>query len=149
MWENRTISLGLWDTAGQEDYDRLRPLSYPDTNTFLVCFSVINRASYDNVREKWVPEVRHHAPDVPIVLIGTKLDLREDPEFMRRLQSQNSSPITSGEGQKMKEEIRAYRYMECSARTQKGLREVFNTAIEASLKPAAKDEKKKRNCVIV
>ena len=45
-------NLGLFDTAGQEDYDRLRPLSYPQTDVFLVCFSVINPASYENVKEK-------------------------------------------------------------------------------------------------
>ena len=51
-------TLGLFDTAGQEDYDRLRPLSYPQTDVFLVCFSVTSPASFENVREKWFPEVR-------------------------------------------------------------------------------------------
>jgi cell division control protein 42 len=50
-------TLGLFDTAGQEDYDRLRPLSYPQTDVFLVCFSVTSPASFENVREKWFPEV--------------------------------------------------------------------------------------------
>ena len=47
MVDERQINLGLWDTAGQEDYDRLRPLSYPQTQVFLVCFSVVNPASHD------------------------------------------------------------------------------------------------------
>ena len=51
-------TLGLFDTAGQEDYDRLRPLSYPQTDVFLVCFSVTSPASFENVKEKWFPEVR-------------------------------------------------------------------------------------------
>ena len=50
-------TLGLFDTAGQEDYDRLRPLSYPQTDVFLVCFSVTSPASFENVKEKWFPEV--------------------------------------------------------------------------------------------
>ena len=58
MVDGRPINLGLWDTAGQEDYDRLRPLSYPQTDVFLICFSVISPASYENVKAKWYPEVR-------------------------------------------------------------------------------------------
>ena len=54
--DGKTIQLGLWDTAGQEDYDRLRPLSYPQTDVFLVCYSIISKASYENVKTKWIPE---------------------------------------------------------------------------------------------
>ncbi len=54
----------------QEDYDRLRPLAYPQTDVFLVCFSVACPTSLENVREKWLPEVRHHmGPDCPPVLL--------------------------------------------------------------------------------
>eukprot|EP01135_Chromosphaera_perkinsii_P005671 Nk52_evm3s358 gene=Nk52_evmTU3s358 len=73
----KQIELGLWDTAGQEDYDRLRPLSYPQTDVFLVCFSLTSPQSLENVRAKWLPEVQHHCPGVPVVLVGTKLDLRD------------------------------------------------------------------------
>jgi small GTP-binding protein len=52
MVDGRPISLGLWDTAGQEDYDRLRPLSYPQTDVFLICFSIVSPPSFDNVRAK-------------------------------------------------------------------------------------------------
>jgi len=52
MVDGKPISLGLWDTAGQEDYDRLRPLSYPQTDVFLICFSIVSRASFDNVKAK-------------------------------------------------------------------------------------------------
>ncbi len=64
------VSLGLWDTAGQEDYDRLRPLSYPQTDVFLICYSVVSPSSFDNVSSKWVPEIRHHCADTPVLLIG-------------------------------------------------------------------------------
>ena len=84
MVDSKQINLGLWDTAGQEDYDRLRPLSYPMTDVFLVCFSVVSPTSYDNVAAKWIPELRHHAPTAPIILVGTKTDLREDPVIVSR-----------------------------------------------------------------
>jgi hypothetical protein len=67
----------IW-SAGQEDYDRLRPLSYPQTDVFLVCFSVTSPASFENVKEKWFPEVHHHCPGVPCLIVGTQIDLRED-----------------------------------------------------------------------
>jgi len=144
LWENQTVSLGLWDTAGQEDYDKLRPLSYPDTNVFLTCFSVVNPSSFDNIKSKWVPEIRYHCPDVPFVLCGTKLDLREDPEMLKRLKERDSHPITTDMGDKLKAEVQAVDYCECSARTQKGLKELFNVAIEAVLKPATPDSGKKK-----
>ena len=68
--------IGLFDTAGQEDYDRLRPLSYPQTDVFLVCFSVSSRASFENATSKWMVELRHHAPGTPFILVGTKADTR-------------------------------------------------------------------------
>ena len=76
MVKGKPFSVGLWDTAGQEDYDRLRPLSYPATDVFVVCFDVANRSSFQNVTEKWIPELRHFVPDVPVLLLGTKTDLR-------------------------------------------------------------------------
>jgi Ras-related C3 botulinum toxin substrate 1 len=76
------VSLGLWDTAGQEDYDRLRPLSYPQTDVFLICYSVASPSSFENVTSKWYPEIKHHCPDAPIILVGTKIDLREDRETL-------------------------------------------------------------------
>lgn len=72
MVDGKTISLGLWDTAGQEDYDRLRPLSYPQTDVFLICFSLVSPPSYENVRTKVRPHtwrlsqsVRSNGSDVP------------------------------------------------------------------------------------
>ena len=76
MLNGSLYSVGLWDTAGQEDYDRLRPLSYPQTDVFVVCFDVASRSSFENVTEKWVPELRHFAPEASILLLATKTDLR-------------------------------------------------------------------------
>jgi small GTP-binding protein len=60
VYKNQPVNLGLWDTAGEENYNLLRPLSYPQTNVFLVCFSIIDRKSFDNVSIKWVPEITQH-----------------------------------------------------------------------------------------
>ncbi|TGZ57878.1 Ras-related protein rac1-like protein [Temnothorax longispinosus] len=135
MVDGKPINLGLWDTAGQEDYDRLRPLSYPQTDVFLICFSLVNPASFENVRAKWYPEVRHHCPATPIILVGTKLDLREDKETIERLKDKKLAPITYPQGLAMAKEIGAVKYLECSALTQKGLKTVFDEAIRAVLCP--------------
>ncbi|KAL4612975.1 rho-related GTP-binding protein RhoQ-like [Arapaima gigas] len=127
--------LGLYDTAGQEDYDRLRPLSYPMTDVFLICFSVVNPASFHNVRQEWVPELHEYAPGVPFLLIGTQIDLRDDPKTITKLNDMKEKPITTEQGQKLAKEIGAYCYVECSALTQKGLKTVFDEAIIAILAP--------------
>ena len=80
------VELALWDTAGQEDYDRLRPLSYPDTDVILMCFSVDSPDSLENIPEKWTPEVKHFCPNVPIILVGNKKDLRNDPATIKGFQ---------------------------------------------------------------
>lgn len=142
MVDGKPINLGLWDTAGQEDYDRLRPLSYPQTDVFLICFSTISPASFENVRAKWFPEVSHHCPNTPIVLVGTKLDLRDDPETKQKLQEKALKPITYPQGLSMQKEINAVKYLECSALTQKGLKTVFDDAIRSVLTPAPMARKK-------
>ncbi|XP_075435843.1 ras-related C3 botulinum toxin substrate 3 [Ascaphus truei] len=105
MVDGKPVNLGLWDTAGQEDYDRLRPLSYPQTDVFLICFSLVSPASFENVRAKWYPEVRHHCPNTPIILVGTKLDLRDDKDTIERLRDKRLSPITYPQGLAMAREI--------------------------------------------
>uniref|UniRef100_A0A673STW5 Cell division control protein 42 homolog n=1 Tax=Suricata suricatta TaxID=37032 RepID=A0A673STW5_SURSU len=87
-------TLRLFDTAGQEDYDRLRPLSYPQTDVFLVCFSVVSPSSFENVKEKWVPEITHHCPRTPFLLVGTQTDLQDDPCTIEKLARNKQKPIT-------------------------------------------------------
>lgn len=119
-------TLGLFDTAGQEDYDRLRPLSYPQTDVFLVCFSVTSPASFENVREKWFPEVHHHCPGVPCLIVGTQVDLRDDAAVKEKLAKQRMSPVRREDGERMAKELGAVKYVECSALTQYKLKDVFD-----------------------
>lgn len=129
QYKGETIYLALWDTAGQEDYDRLRPLSYPGTDVVLLCFSVVSEASYDAIADKWSPEINHYLADVPHILVGTKVDLRDakiaDPnvgEF---------ECITKEQGEELAKEIGAVCYVEASAKTRKGLENVFQKALDA------------------
>ena len=128
--DGRLVFLKLCDTAGRnEDYDRLRPLSYPQTDVFLVCFSLVSPASFKNIKVKWHPEVIHHCPDVPIVLVGTKLDLRDDENVIAQLKEKNQEPIAENAGKQLAKDIKAAKYFECSALTKKGLNDVFSETI--------------------
>jgi len=140
--DGHPINLGLWDTAGSEEYNTLRPLSYPGTDVFIICFSLCSPQSYDNVREKWYPEVTTHNPDTPIVLVGTKLDMRESPEALASLKENNLEPVSTDKGEKLAKEIKAYKYLECSALTQKGLPNVFEEAVKAVLDKARQQNAK-------
>lgn len=171
-------------------YSRLRPLSYPQTDVFLVCFSVISPPSFENIKtvsapwrlrqlldyaergrtaastqlvflryqltiQKWIPEIRHHAAGVPIILVGTKLDLRDDPTTIQRLRERRFSPITYNQGMQMAKEVGAVRYVEASSKTQEGLKNVFDEAIRAVLTPADRPaagqqrKPKKKVCTIL
>ncbi|KAG5837534.1 rho-related GTP-binding protein RhoG-like [Anguilla anguilla] len=145
--DTRTVSLNLWDTAGQEEYDRLRTLSYPQTNVFVICFSIASPPSYENVKHKWHPEVTHHCPSVPILLVGTKKDLRADPEVLKKLKEQNQTTITQQQGAALARQIHAIKYLECSALNQDGIKEVFSEAVKAFLNPQPAPGKKP--CVLL
>ncbi|XP_069509133.1 ras-related C3 botulinum toxin substrate 1-like [Ambystoma mexicanum] len=149
MVDGKAVNLGLWDTAAQDDYDLLRPLSYPQTDVFLICYSVVRPASYENVCTKWYPEVRHHCSNTPIVLIGTKMDLRDNKKTIKQLKENRLSPITFPQGLALAKEIGAVKYVECSAMTQRNLKTVFDEAIRAVLEPQPKTMKKKKTCLII
>ncbi|KAJ3260366.1 GTP-binding protein Rho1 [Chytriomyces hyalinus] len=131
--DGRRVELALWDTAGQEDYDRLRPLSYPDSHVILICFAVDSPDSLDNVQEKWISEVLHFCAGLPIILVACKKDLRNDPRVIDDLRKTGQSPVQPQQGQAVAEKIGAYRYLECSARTGEGVAEVFDHATRAAL----------------
>ena len=141
--------LGLFDTAGQEEYDRLRVLAYPATDVFLVCFSVASPDSFANVREKWIPEIKHHCPRAPIILVGTQSDLRSDPEAQTKLFKQKKTYISQQEAVRLAKSVKATTYLECSALTQQGLKNVFDEAISSTYKQPSNDKKKLTKCSIL
>ncbi|KAM4585992.1 rho-related GTP-binding protein RhoG-like [Fundulus diaphanus] len=141
--DGRTVTLNLWDTAGREGYERLRTLSYPQADVFIVCFSISSPSSYANVRLKWKPEVSQHCPKAPILLLGTKRDLRGDEEMVKRLKEEGLAPSTQQQGDILAKQIGAVKYMECSALQQENIEEVFEEAVRAALFPATKKNCKK------
>ncbi|KAG7477521.1 hypothetical protein MATL_G00070620 [Megalops atlanticus] len=145
--DGKQVELALWDTAGQEDYDRLRPLSYPDTDVILMCFSIDSPDSLENIPEKWTPEVKHFCPNVPIILVGNKKDLRNDEHTRRELAKMKQEPVKPEEGRDMANRINAFGYLECSAKTKDGVREVFEMATRAALQ--AKKRGKKSACLLL
>ncbi|XP_052776699.1 ras-related protein ced-10-like [Mya arenaria] len=118
MVDGKAVNLGLWDTAGQEDYDRLRPLSYTGTDVFFICFDLSRPSSFENVEPIWLPEVRHYCPDIPIVLVGCKADL--------------PSAVSAADIDKLTK-THGLKYCETSALTKKGLKNCFDEATRIAL----------------
>lgn len=151
----------LWDTAGSEHYDVLRPLSYSDTDVFLVVYSVIDRQSFDNVEAKWVADIKEKGDKgVPFIVVGNKVDLRDNGAAK---ETGANKPVSFQEGDKLKNKLGAANFFEVSAYTQEGLKECFNGCIKIAFSSLKKkraerggegddDEKVNTNlckCVIV
>merc|ERR1711862_76142 len=123
------------------DYDRLRPLSYPGTEVVVLCFSLVSESTFESIRVKWNPEVNHYLEDVPKILVGTKLDMREQ-KIMDGAVTEYEE-ITTEEGQELAKEIGAVAYIETSPLTGKNLAEVFEHVISAALAAKEADVPKK------
>jgi Ras-related C3 botulinum toxin substrate 1 len=153
--DGKTVSLSLWDTAGQESYERLRPMSYRGADVFVMCFSTMNQSSYDNIAEKWVPEIRHHRPDTPILLVGTKIDMRDAPdeEAKRIVEQQKLTPVATAKGEELARRTKCVKYIECSAKTESNIRAVFEEAVRVHWQNLqalhSGVHKKKRSCALL
>ncbi|KAK3675089.1 GTP-binding protein Rho1 [Recurvomyces mirabilis] len=139
--DGRHVELALWDTAGVEDYDRLRPLSYPDSHVVLICFSIGSPASYENIMEKWAKEILQFCPGLPIVLVGLQKDVRYDPQVLAELAKTGEYPVTPQQGEDLRKAIGAAEYLECSSKTKDGVREVFEYATRSALRYLPKQKK--------
>ncbi|XP_066583320.1 ras-related protein ced-10-like isoform X2 [Prorops nasuta] len=131
--DGQPINVQLCDTAGQDDFDPLRSLCYPETDVFLVCFSVVCPSSYHSVATRWINEVQKYCPNAPIILVGTKSDLRSDVRLMLQLAAYGQSPITTTQGHQLAHRLGAVSYVETSALTQHDLKEAFDQAIVSAL----------------
>lgn len=140
--------MSLWDTAGQEEFDRLRSLSYDNTDVVVLCFSVDSKDSLENVESKWVGEIQENCPGVKLVLVALKCDLRENGEE----EDENAAPATEqrekkpmidyNQGLDVARRIKAMRYLECSAMRNRGVNEAFTEAarVALSVKPAGEND---------
>nr|XP_022918663.1 cell division control protein 42 homolog [Onthophagus taurus] len=133
----KSYLLQLFDTSGQEEYDRLRKLSYVERDCIIICFAVNNKNSYQHVKEKWISDVRQSNKTAKILLVGTKSDLRDDP---------NEDLVDPEQGVKMMKIIKAKGYMECSSLRNDGVQNVFSEAIRIVL---CEWQKRKRKCEIL
>lgn len=122
----------------QEEYQGLRLLSYPGTHVFLMSFSIVMPESMKNLELKWIPEVRHQVPNAAYILVGTQVDLRDDEKIGQKLQKRRQKPVTAEEGQKLAKRLNCECYVECSALTRQGLKDVFDEALIAVLDPKVK-----------
>lgn len=159
------MQLALWDTAGQEDYERLRPLAYSKAHVLLIGFAVDTPDSLANVKHKvrccpqdgpmaisdigsqWSEEANERCPGVPIILVGLKKDLREDPLAMEEMRKKSLKFVTTKEGNETGTQIGARKYLECSSLTGEGVDDVFEAATRAAL--LTFDNRKSSCCVVL
>ena len=138
---SRSVNLNLWDTAGQEEYDRLRPLAYPGTDVFIIVCAVDNPDSFENAEKKWIQEAMHHRPETPVILVGSKTDLRSNEDTIRKLTAKGQHPVTYKEGTVLAKKIGARDYIECSAKEVNNLKAVFDGAVLECFRYKAETDK--------
>uniref|UniRef100_A0A8C6WRY6 Ras homolog family member V n=1 Tax=Neogobius melanostomus TaxID=47308 RepID=A0A8C6WRY6_9GOBI len=124
----------LIDTAGQDEFGHLRSLCYSHVDVFILCFSLVNPASFHIIATKWIPQIRCRNFTSPIVLVGTQSDLCCNADVLLRLDQRNTKPVHFKQAKKLAKRIRACDYVECSALTQRNLKDVFDSAIFAAIK---------------
>ena len=130
----------------QDDFAPLRPLCYPELDAVLICFSVADSSSYENVKLKWSKEIRRHCPGVPIILVGTQIDKREDSVTIKQLKSKGLRTISRADGNKLASLIKATTYVECSSLKHLNVKNAFDEAIAAALELSKGSRKRTTQC---
>ncbi|XP_075245290.1 cdc42 homolog [Convolutriloba macropyga] len=130
----KKVKVDIHDTAGQEDYDRTRPIAYPNTTCFVMVYGIDSEVSFDHIQLKWLPEIRHFSKYTYFLLVANKIDRRRD--------TAPHSLITTQQGKTVAQKVKADGFLECSAKTREGIKVVFDRAIALSLAPPKKIKKK-------
>lgn len=127
--DGKPVQLALWDTAGQEEYERLRPLSYSKSHVILIAFAIDTPDSLENVTVKWIEEVRSICgPNIPVILVGCKKDLRDADGGVNPTHF-----VQKHEAEQVANSISARCYMECSALKNEGVDSIFESATRAAM----------------
>jgi small GTP-binding protein len=124
-----SITLTTLDSPSGDEYSRLRPLAYPDTDVFILLFSVVDPTSFINIITQSVPELLRHCPNTPILLCGSKVDLRDDPQTRSKLYDRHTVAISAAEGQYMAKISGCVGYIENSSKNLSSVSETFTTAV--------------------
>ena len=153
MVDGKNYTVSLWDTAAPKEFENLRWLSYSDTDLFFICYSCVNPASFHNAKSEWVTEVKHRMVHAHYILVATKADLRDDPNTIQRLAEQELTAISTEQGMALSKEIGASAFFEVSALTQKGLKELFNSAVKGAADEMERhlkeeDQHNRKKCVL-
>ena len=138
-----TVDFKLSDTSSQDDMEDLGAMTYANVDIFLICFSIIDPISFENVEKKWVAEIKRYVKQPFIVLVGLKSDLRNNESTNNDLSQKNALPISYLQGKSKSEKIDAECYCECSSKSLDRVKSVFDQAFEALFK-----SKKGCNCNI-
>jgi len=128
-----SVELVVWDTAGQEEYEKLRPMSYSESDVILLCYSIDNPDSFMNIREKWHPELRYFTPQTSIILVANKKDLRDDVKVIEKMHKMHKFVISYNQGEELAKRIGAVHFAECSAKTMEGIAQVFKLTAQTAL----------------
>ncbi|KAM9952584.1 hypothetical protein ACTFIR_007638 [Dictyostelium discoideum] len=135
-YNEQVCHVGFWDSSALAEFDNTRPSTYPNTNVIILCFSIDSPTSFENVSRKWIPEIRQYAPSIhtPIILLGTKCDLRQDENTINSLKESNQMPpISYKQGLALSKEIKATMYLECSSLCNQGVNEIFKQVVRCHL----------------
>ncbi|KAL8588272.1 hypothetical protein ACOMHN_008575 [Nucella lapillus] len=154
-YKEQEVNLVMYDTAGQEEYDRLRPFSYDETDVMVICFSLDNPDSLDNVLLNWLPETRYFCGDIPVLLVGNKKDLRghsaHDTDILHTDQNnvllekrKSKATVSCDEGLAVARKMGALAYFETSAKTGEGADAVFEAVIRAGMETKGKKRRSAR-----
>ena len=136
MVEDQAINIQLWDTSGQEDYKKLRPLSYIGADVFILAFSLCDPTSLENIENIWLPEITEHCPGTPYILVGTNSSFRDEFSIHEtEYKSKGWEPVSTERSEEMKNKICAADYVECDPLKQFHLKEVFESAIKCVFHP--------------
>lgn len=159
--KKKNINLSLWDTAGQEDYDRLRPLSYPESDVIILIYSSVKQESYDHILTRWIPELAHFLKGVKIILVATMCDVRdkmksvgyatseEHRQFCERMTLRKLDSIPREKGEYLAKQIGAEYFIECSPKTTDNVKLVIDMAGRIAAKELRNSPKPDRPCKVM